>query len=240
MSPIKKLPLRNAGQFTDEKREEMLDEIIPIFTLVFSLVAIVLIEWIQFLTGNKVSPWYLTGLAIIILIYAFFNIRPKLNILRDYYIGGEGEKYVAGYFNSHIYEGYIFNDIQTGYDNVDIVILSPRGVFAIEIKTLRKQRGIQNKISSPKITNNAVVQALRESSWLRKLIGSDVLVTPVVLYPEWWIEESVTTEHKQDGVLVFNEKYFLSHFENLPKIYSRAEIDKIRDLLLEHHNKSII
>ena len=87
------------------------------------------------------------------------------------------------------------------------------------------------KISSSIVTKNAVAQAQRESLWLKKLIDSTLEIVPVVLYPEWWIEESVTSEHRQDGVLVLNEKYFMSLYENLPNILQKMEIPTTASLV---------
>jgi hypothetical protein len=92
--------------------------------------------------------------------------------------------------------------------NIDHVVLTSAGVFAIETKTRRKPRGISpdgqqgHKVTfdgqqlifpAPMRTDRyGLEQAQRNASWLADklttLNGSPIPVTPVLVLPGWWID----------------------------------------------------
>lgn len=92
--------------------------------------------------------------------------------------------------------------------NIDHVVVTPAGVFAIETKTRRKPRGIspdgqqghkvifdgqQLRFPAPMSANrHGLDQAQRNANWLSgkltALNGCDVPVSPVLVLPGWWVE----------------------------------------------------
>lgn len=92
--------------------------------------------------------------------------------------------------------------------NIDHVVLTPAGVFAIETKTRRKPRGTGpaaqlghkvvfdgQKLIFPhpmKADRHGLDQAQNNATWLSDkltaLNGSPVSVTPVLVFPGWWVE----------------------------------------------------
>ncbi|MFZ9061472.1 MAG: nuclease-related domain-containing protein, partial [Steroidobacteraceae bacterium] len=86
--------------------------------------------------------------------------------------------------------------------NLDHVVISSKGVFLIETKTVSKPRGIaKNLFDGEKLSvngmepdRNPILQAQAEASWLGQLLnestGRHFPIKPVVVYPGWWIERA--------------------------------------------------
>ncbi|UCV20163.1 nuclease-related domain-containing protein [Ferribacterium limneticum] len=98
----------------------------------------------------------------------------------------------------------IIHDIQCGDFNIDHVVVTPAGVFAVETKS-RLKPPVGN--GSPKVKYNGqaldfgswketkpVEQAERQARWLanylRKETGESFAVTAVLALPGWWIDRT--------------------------------------------------
>ncbi len=131
--------------------------------------------------------------------------------LRNCQLGQKGERQVGQILNKLIAQGYtIFHDVWAGKFNIDHVVISPRGIFAIETKTYSKPGRGESKVrfDGKKVTLTGhppdaepVNEAVRHADWLRKILGNKVSpakffpVKPVVVYPGWWY---VDTGHNKD------------------------------------------
>lgn len=98
----------------------------------------------------------------------------------------------------------MFHDVQAGSFNIDHVVVSPAGVFAVETKSRRKPPaggGAENvkvrydgkALAFPGWTESEpIAQAERQARWLaehlRKATGESFPVTPVLALPGWYVE----------------------------------------------------
>lgn len=98
----------------------------------------------------------------------------------------------------------MFHDVQAGSFNIDHVVVSPAGVFAIETKSRRKPpagggadkvkvRYDGKALAFPGwVETEPIAQAERQARWLaehlRKATGESFPVTPVLALPGWYVE----------------------------------------------------
>lgn len=112
----------------------------------------------------------------------------------------------------------VIHDVQAGDFNIDHVVITPAGVFAIETKSRLKPPAGSG---SPKVKYNGktlefpgwseskpVEQAERQARWLanylRKETGEGFAVTAVLALPGWWIDR--TARITPDMVQVINPR----------------------------------
>lgn len=114
----------------------------------------------------------------------------------------------------------IFHDVQAGAFNIDHVVVSPAGVFAVETKSRRKPpagggadkvkvRYDGKALSFPGWSETEpIAQAERQARWLadylRKATGESFPVTPVLALPGWFVEN--TARISEGMVRVINPK----------------------------------
>jgi hypothetical protein len=94
----------------------------------------------------------------------------------------------------------VFHDIVSDNFNIDHVIVSPQGVFAVETKTYKIGRGgnhikfdgqkitIQGSKPDDKPIQQAILNSKRISEILDESSGKLFPVRPIVLFPGWFIE----------------------------------------------------
>jgi len=102
--------------------------------------------------------------------------------------------------------------------NIDHVVISPRGVYAVETKSFRKRKAARDE-GQYKVTFDgdrlvfpgwvdkaAITQARDQARWLskylQKSLDRDIPVIPAVALPGWWIDK--TESSKQSDVRVFS------------------------------------
>ncbi len=129
--------------------------------------------------------------------------------LRDYRLGFHGERAVAEEINQLMREGCrVFHDVpMEPYGNIDHVIVSPVGVFAVETKTRRKRPAPKGKrdcdaffvgdaVEFPtwretEMIQQAKQQAERLRAFLTSAVGESVPVLPVLTLPGWFVKTTV-------------------------------------------------
>jgi Nuclease-related domain len=139
-SPLKAKPLPNPGDSTDREIRGLADDKLVealFFAGGFSLVA--LMEWIGYLTHSPRHPALFTGVALLACIIGAWRVRQIRRRLRQLRLGRDGERCV-GQFPERLHNGgsRVFHDIPAPGFNLDHVIISSHGVFAVETKTFTK------------------------------------------------------------------------------------------------------
>ena len=100
----------------------------------------------------------------------------------------------------------VMHDVPSDTGNIDHVVIAPRGVYAVETKSLRKPRnagelrndpGHQVQFDGARLdfpdfsTSKPIEQAMRHADWLRRhlrqCIGQDVPVIAAVALPGWFV-----------------------------------------------------
>ncbi|WP_346189849.1 nuclease-related domain-containing protein [Rubritalea halochordaticola] len=150
----------------------------------------------------------------------------------SYELGFKGERYVGQLLDSLMREGcHVYHDIpcetKSAKFNIDHVVISSAGVFAVETKTYRKPKELEGKarakveydgaklhFSTGRSSGDELEQAMRNAKFLSKLLtnstGEPVSVQGIVVLPGWFVERKGRGE-----ALVVN-----------PKEISQAVIDR--------------
>jgi Nuclease-related domain len=139
-SPLKGKPLRLPGQSLDEEIDYWLnDRFVDYAAVAGCLLVIAALEWIAYLAKLPRYPILysvVAASAIGVAMWRFFEVREKIRQLR---LGRDGERAV-GQFLERLRDGggQVFHDIPGDGFNLDHVVISPHGLYAVETKTLSK------------------------------------------------------------------------------------------------------
>jgi Nuclease-related domain len=202
-SPLKAKPLPNPGDSIDREIQRMVDDkLVEVFFFAggFSLVA--LMEWIGYLTRSPRHPALFTGVALVACIvgaWRVWQIRGRLKQLR---LGRDGERCV-GQFLERLRDGggRVFHDIPAPGFNLDHVIISSHGLFAVETKTFSKPSpraaiAVETNtllVAGRRPDRNPMEQAAGTARWLEDLLesstGKKFPVRAVVVFPGWFVEQ---------------------------------------------------
>ena len=249
-SPLPVQPLHNPGESLSERRIDILADSIPWFILIGVTAILALIEWLRWLYNNPPNPVVFTGLALITLSLAMIRILSLWKSHKNYYLGMQGEKYVAQVLNADLRDRgyYTLHDIPCERMNIDHVLIGPGGIFTIETKVARKIEGVESKIVqnifglfvygySPGWIKKALWQAKTEANNLDQILNTESIahpkVIPIVFYPGWDVEDDCI-----DEVWILNEKTLQKKIESLPAILSIEEITLLRNNLEKYVRES--
>jgi hypothetical protein len=167
-----------------------------------SLCLLAAMEWYGYLTHMPRHPLVYSGMALFgvgVAAWRLWGIKAQLRQLR---LGRDGERCV-GQFLERLREdgGQVFHDVPAEGFNLDHVVISRHGIFAIETKTWTKPwpkatitvDGDQLLLAGRKPDRNPMDQAAGGARWLEGLLaestGKQFGVRGVVVFPRWWIEQ---------------------------------------------------
>lgn len=203
-SPIRRRPVRVAGQFAAEQIQAYLDDkAYPMVVLAVVPSVLAVVEWSRWYMELPPQPVHATVLAVIcwVVVLAWLpNHKKRLRAMRQ---GLEGERAVAEYLDRFRDRGYhVFHDVPGDSFNVDHVLIGPTGVYTLETKTISKPsrgpdrvtfHGESVRVAAKKPGRDPISQAKAQACWLSELLGRPggrkVAVQPVVLYPGWFVEK---------------------------------------------------
>lgn len=236
-SPLKQKPLRLPGASLGEERTRILDDVLlPVLLAASFAVAFAGVEWWRSLTQSPPQPVVATILALCVVAFCAFRVRGVRARLRLLRLGMEGEQVVGQFLEAHRGEGWhIFHDIPGLGFNIDHVVVSPKGVFAIETKTYSKPVNGEAKVKydGDKVLVNGsepdrdpVAQARAVRDWIRDLLFDTTAikypVRGVVVFPGWWVEPPKTG--KRPEIWVLNEKAFVKFVDNQPVVIRSEDV----------------
>ncbi len=166
----------------------------------------------------------------------------QVNAVRIMRNGLAGEMAVGEELNQLMREGYyVFHDVPGENFNIDHVLVTPRGVFAVETK-VKSKANTKNRLADAKVVfdgnalyfsdrptfrhadflKQATDQAVWLRRWLGKAAGADVPVTPVLALPGWYVER------KGSGVVrVVNPREFASMIRGTRGTLERATMTSV-------------
>lgn len=243
-SPLKRKPLRNAGQSVQEQLDDALDGEIGWIVLAPMLLTIYAVtEWSRFLAPQPPHPWIVTVLALTAIGFAYLRFRKVRTRAAALRLGRDGEKSVAQLLEvTRQPQWRIFNDIPGGSFNVDHLVIAPQGVFVLETKTVSKPVG--NPDAKVKYDGNAVTvngftpdrdpvrQVAANRDWIRDTLkettGRTVQARGVVLYPGWWVDQ---TSGGHPEVWVLNPKALPQFIAGQKTILSSEDIALLSDAI---------
>lgn len=209
-SPLQDKQLRRPGQSLEPEIEKLRLNIIIYLIITSFFIIFAFYAWWLWYINLPPQPIVASTLAVIIAVYSSVKIRKLFKQLRNHQQGQLGEREVGQIINPLIAKGYtIFHDVTGGKFNIDHVVLSPRGIFAIETKTYSKpSRGIPEvRFDGNNVTLTGhppdaapVDEAVRHARWLRGILGKDskgklFKVKPVIVFLNWYYRD---TGHNKD------------------------------------------
>ena len=214
-SPLPDRQLRYPGQSLDSEIEKLRWNIAIYAGLSSILIVLAFYEWWHWYRNIPPQPIATIIIAAVIVVYSSVKIGQMLKRLRNDRLGQMGEREVAQTIDKLILQGYtIYHDVLAPGFNIDHVVISPRGIFAIETKTYSKPVGVKPVVdfNGEKVTlagylpnSKPIMEANHHADWLRKILGRTVstkklfTVKPVVVFPGWWYED--TGNNKDTWVL---------------------------------------
>lgn len=193
----------------------------PLLVVVLS-VASAVSEWIRYLQDAPPSPYLVSLIALLTLLYALFQVPRSLAKIRRLRLGRDGEKAVGEYLERLREQGsQIFHDCPGPKFNLDHVVVHASGIYVIETKTwsLPKTGNPTIEYKDSKISmagklpyRDPVVQVKAAAHWLHELLqestGKDFAVRGVVLFPGWYIK--VAGNNGDSPIWVLNPKALLT------------------------------
>ena len=211
-SPISEMLLRPAGESLRLKigvLEEKFSEQFS-FAVVFPggmLAAVLLTATDGSMSRSRAfAAFTLSAALLLFLLRRVFKTQTEI---ARYRLGFHGERAVAEELNQLMRSGCrVFHDVPMDpYGNIDHVIVSPAGVFAVETKTRSKHTAPKGKpdhvaefdgkaVKFPtwqdtEMVDQARMQGERLSTLLTSAVGEPVAVQAVLALPGWFVKSSV-------------------------------------------------
>lgn len=202
-SPLKDKPLHNPGESLGSYMKELSDLDQNVYIVYGGcMLLILLLELTQYFARERIHPIVITITCLIVITYCTYKVfatRKKLKLLKQ---GMDGEKVVGQYLELLRERGCaVFHDIDCSGFNLDHVIISERGIFVVETKTLSKPAHGNPKIKYDgsgitagnfRLNPNPVEQARAGADWLRQFLGESTgknfKVRSAVVFPGWFVE----------------------------------------------------
>ncbi len=177
-SPLRAKPLRLPGESVDKEIDRWIND--KAFGTLFAagcFCFVAYFEWYGYLTHSPRRPLLFTVVAAAAVIFAgwrIWSIRLRVKRLRQ---GRDGERAV-GQFLERFHEdgGQVFHDIPGEGFNLDHVVISTHGIYAIETKTLSKPwpqakvvvEGDALKVAGEEPDRSPIEQVTAAARWLEK------------------------------------------------------------------------
>jgi len=237
-------PARNPGQSLDEKINKIEGEAVNDAALLFALpIVLCLWEWGRILFDINPSPIIMTLVLLTISGFAFARMLKLRKELHNHRFGREGERVVGQYLNRlNLFGHRTIHDVVFNRGNIDHIIVSRKGVFSIETKSLRKTGKGDGNISfdgknvlvnGNPLPRSPIPQAKGQASELTKFIkrrtGNKIHVQPVVVFPDWYVEEELSRD-----IWLLSHKRIRKKLDKLQDSLSQQEADQICGLLYEY------
>lgn len=202
-SPLKAKPLRVPGESLDQEIDRWVtDTAMGYYIAAAFTCMLAAMEWLGYLTHAPRQPIVfsvLAAIAVPIAVWRFWGIRDRVRQLRQ---GRDGER-VVGQFLERLRDGggQVFHDIPGQGFNLDHVVISPHGVYAIETKTLSKPwpkavitvEGDSLRVAGNVPDRDPIQQVTCAARWLECLLeqstGKRFAVRGVVVFPGWYVEQ---------------------------------------------------
>lgn len=233
-SPLKARPLRVPGQSLDEQIDFLLnDRFMGYLFAAGCFLFIAGMEWVAYFAKMPRRPVLysvVAAAAIGVAACRFFEIRRKVRQLR---LGRDGERAV-GQFLERLRDGggQIFHDVPGDGFNLDHVIVSPHGLYAIETKTWRKPwpkatitvEGDTLRVAGRIPDCNPIEQVTGAARWLEcelaKSTGKRFAVRGVVVFPGWFVDQ----RSPRGSVWVLEPKALPGFIEQEPSTIVPADV----------------
>ena len=233
MGPLKDKPLQ-AGRSPKQELDRFMNEKFTCFFMVSALILIVAAsEWYRWFFNIPFRPLLATFTSLIVLFYCLPKIIKMKKQVESLRLARDSEKVVGESLEHLRREGYIvFHDIAGDKYNLNYVILSTKGIYAVETKTYARPAGRAAKvqydgdhlhIEGLGSKDEILLQTKADSMWLKGILrdstGREYTIKPVVVFPGWEIESKT-----HDKTWVLNPKALPQFIQNQDDVLSREDV----------------
>ena len=239
-TPLKEKPLRYPGQSLDDEIQRLIDKFDDILLPPLMLALLAFDEWGRwyFKSGISLGVAILLSLsALVASIWATVKIRRLRQIKRQLTLGRDGERVVGQCLEELRVKGYrVLHDIVGEGFNIDHIVISPKGIFTVETKTVSKPirgetvisfDGEKILVNGMKPDRDPVIQARAQAAWimqfLKSSLGRGFPVRPVVVFPGWFVKGTPACS----DVWVLNEKALPAFIEREPTVLGADDLQAI-------------
>lgn len=229
-NPLNNDLLRSPGETLRNEIEDINLDITAYFSIITVVPLVLYSTMLTIHTINEQPAKTATAIiyvfmGIIALGFCVFKMIKIIKRKRNLTLGLEAELAIGQELNELARDGArIFHDIPADGFNIDHVVVSPKGIFAIETKGRSKPVHENGKAAGWKVEHDGTTlkfpgwqetepfkQAERQAAWLQnwltKATGESVSAKPVLMLPGWYVDGPVTGR-----VLVLNGKKTQSFF----------------------------
>jgi len=244
-SPLKRPPLRQAGQSLQEKADQFWEDKVEHYCLTaLFLFLLAFYEWWEWYFRRPRRPWIPTIIAIAYAVFVAIRVRPHFRQYRQMKLGGDGERIVGQELEKLRAHGYrVYHDFLADGFNIDHIVIGPTGVFTIETKTISKPKDSDVRVdydgsvvtilgSRPDRDPIAQAKAQRDfiRKWIRDNANRNAPVRPAVVYVGWY------TAKQPEGaeVWVLNTSGLMSFIQHEHAMLSQDDIVHICGILEDH------
>lgn len=220
-SPFTDKLLRAPGESLRIKIDELSERLGNIVAVAIGLPAFVMAGIL--LSSSESIPslervWAALATCLVLVVPGIWFCIHKAIELRNYRLGFAGERATGEELNQLMRDGCrVFHDIPMApYGNIDHVIVSSAGVFAVETKARLKRAAPKGKrdcdanfdgegVVFPTgrdldMVNQARTQGKYLHAFLASAVGETVAVLPILTLPGWFVKSSA----RRDDILVLN------------------------------------
>jgi hypothetical protein len=232
-SPLKLKPLRLPGESVDDEIVRLREG--ALMDHLFAAGCVVLLaamEWFGYLTNSGRHPWVFTALAVVTVGYVAQRIWRLQKTIRRLRHGRDGERIVAEQLECMREQGaQVFHDVPGEGFNLDHVVISTHGIYAVETKTRSKPspkarvivEGDSLTVAGYESDRNPIEQVTAASRWLerrlRQSTGKRFFVRGVVVFPGWFVEQ----RGQRGDVWVLEPKALPAFIENAPTMLAPSD-----------------
>jgi hypothetical protein len=233
-SPLKAKPLRLPGESIDKEIDRWInDKALGVLFAAGCFCFVAYFEWYGYLTHSPRRPILFTFVAVLAVLFAGWRISRIRRRVKSLKQGRDGER-VVGQFLERFREdgGQVFHDIPGEGFNLDHVVISTHGIYAIETKTLTKPwpqakvvaEGDSLRVAGEEPDRNPIVQVTAAARWLESKLqestGKRFFARGVVVFPGWFVEQRGPT----GDVWVLEPKALPAFIENAPAMITPSDV----------------
>jgi hypothetical protein len=233
-SPLKEKPLRLPGESLDKEIDKLVnDKALGVLFAAGCFCFVAYFEWYGYLTHAPRRPVLFTVVAAAAVIFAGWRVWAIRGRVRRLRLGRDGERSVGQLLEQLRENGaQVFHDILAPGFNLDHVVISSRGIYAIETKTRTKPgprarvvvEGDTLTVAGHMPDRNPIEQVTAAARWLenelKKSTGKRFFVRGVVVFPGWFVEQ----RGQRGDVWVLEPKALPAFIENAPAMIAPADV----------------
>jgi hypothetical protein len=239
-SPVADKQLRHAGQYLDDKIEIINLKRLRNFFMFLVIFAVALYEVLHAYFNLPLQPMLAFAAMIAMGVWVLCEDYKLKKEAKNYLQGSIGEKTVGEILdNLREKDLIVFHDIPMRIGektfNIDHVIVSKQGIYAIETKNISKNEGNPEittdgkviKIRGKASDNSAIIEASRHAkilfNELNENTGKRFYVKPVLVYPNWLVKDYVG-----DDLWVLNPKRIGIHIKLQRETLNDVDINIVK------------